>query len=338
MRILKSLNRCKPSRAQLVAGALILSAGALAYAVPNVFTSGTTISASQMNANFAALESQIATLQSQVSNLVAINQYLSLQTVNGQPTVRFTGVNVQVVNGQGSTATANGTGNLIVGYDEAYSWGQYRCTLGRNPLTGAVVIDQATCTNAGGTWTNTGFKTGSHYFITGSGNNYSRWGGVVFGAQNTSNFDFASVSGGTGNTASGAGASVSGGEFNNASGTNASVSGGYFNTANGLSANVNGGGNNTASGSFASVSGGAYNIASGGSANVSGGYSNTTSGNSASVSGGSHNTASGTYAHVSGGGDGTMAGGNVADTNYSSILGGVGQNTSAASQTIPVLP
>lgn len=53
MRILKSF---KPSRAQLVSGSLILSAAMLAYAVPNVFTAGTPISAAQMNANFVALE------------------------------------------------------------------------------------------------------------------------------------------------------------------------------------------------------------------------------------------------------------------------------------------
>ena len=44
--------------------------------------------------------------------------------------MRFTGVNVQVVNGAGSTATANGTGNLIVGYDETDTSLASRCTLG----------------------------------------------------------------------------------------------------------------------------------------------------------------------------------------------------------------
>ena len=33
-------------------------------------------------------------------------------------TIRFTGVNVQVVNGMGATATMNGVGNLVVGYKE----------------------------------------------------------------------------------------------------------------------------------------------------------------------------------------------------------------------------
>ena len=38
--------------------------------------------------------------------------------VGGKPTVRFAAVNVQILNGLGSTASVNGTGNLVVGYDE----------------------------------------------------------------------------------------------------------------------------------------------------------------------------------------------------------------------------
>lgn len=264
MRTLKSLNRFTPTRAQLMSGALILSAGALAYAVPNVFTAGTNVSAAQMNANFADVEARIAALETKLANV-------SLETVNSQPTVRFSGVNVQVVNGQGSTATANGTGNLIVGYDETYRGTLTRCTIGTNPNTSAIVTDQATCGEAGGTWTTAGFKTGSHYLVLGSENNYSRWGGMVAGVRNFSNYDFASASGGTSNTASGGYASVSGGIDNTASGGWASVSGGTRNTASGRYASVSGGFNNTASGFRASVSGGASNTASGNSASVSGG-------------------------------------------------------------------
>ena len=38
--------------------------------------------------------------------------------VGGKPTIQFSGVNVQVVNGEGKTATTNGEGNLVIGYDE----------------------------------------------------------------------------------------------------------------------------------------------------------------------------------------------------------------------------
>ena len=45
-------------------------------------------------------------------------------TVGGKPTVQFsgapgTGVNVQIVNGMTSTATDNGAGNLVIGYNES---------------------------------------------------------------------------------------------------------------------------------------------------------------------------------------------------------------------------
>ncbi len=72
MRTLEAFNRFKPSRAQLIGGSLILSAGMLALAaVPNTFTSGTTISAAQMNANFTDADTRITALESQIANTVA---------------------------------------------------------------------------------------------------------------------------------------------------------------------------------------------------------------------------------------------------------------------------
>jgi hypothetical protein len=37
--------------------------------------------------------------------------------IDGKSTVQFSGCNVQIVNGEGSTETTNGTGNLMIGYD-----------------------------------------------------------------------------------------------------------------------------------------------------------------------------------------------------------------------------
>src|SRR5947209_19801878 len=39
--------------------------------------------------------------------------------VGGKPTVQFAAVNVQILNGAGATASANGEGNLVLGYDES---------------------------------------------------------------------------------------------------------------------------------------------------------------------------------------------------------------------------
>ena len=163
--------------------------------------------------------------------------------------VFFTGCNVNIQSGSGATdGNVNGLGNLIVGYNA----------------------------NTGGHT-----RTGSHNLIVGDEHEYSSFGGLVAGLQNTVAGPWASVSGGNQNTASGTGASVSGGVLNTASETQASVSGGFQNTASGMQASVSGGAINTASGSTASVSGGFRNTASGGDSWVSGGSTNTANQNAA---------------------------------------------------------
>jgi hypothetical protein len=96
------------------------------------FTSGTPAKASEVNGNFTAvktavddnqaqiiaLRAELADLKTKLTNVTALNDYLSLQTVNGYPTVRVSAANLQVVNGQGGTDKINGLGNLVVGYDE----------------------------------------------------------------------------------------------------------------------------------------------------------------------------------------------------------------------------
>jgi hypothetical protein len=172
----------------------------------------------------------------------------------------ISGVNVQIVNGLGSTETQNGLGNLVVGYNEPRGDG-------------------------------TDNRMGSHNIITGIYNNYASSGGIVGGHGNSLNGreEFAV---GYFNTASGNQASVSGGYSNTASGDLSSVSGGYFNTASGYFASVSGGNRNTASGPYASVSGGYANAANAYFTSVSGGEYNTASGYAAMVSGGTSNTQS----------------------------------------------
>jgi hypothetical protein len=135
-------------------------------------------------------------------------------------TVRFTGCNVQVVNGMDDTETINGAGNLIVGYNEFREGILY----GDPPEND---------------------RTGSHNVVGGTGNNYLSHGGLVVGFQNTISGSHASVSGGGGHNASGFASSISGGgrfadglywryvppEGNTASGMFSSVSGGYNNEA-----------------------------------------------------------------------------------------------------------
>jgi hypothetical protein len=195
---------------------------------------------------------ELADLQARIAVLENLLTHVS-RTDN---TLVISGANLQVVNGTGSTETANGLGNLIIGYNEERS---------------APEVNE---------------RTGSHVLVVGIEHNYSSVGGIVVGLRHTISGTFAAISGGSNNIASGSGAAVSGGSNNIASGANASVSGGSSNTASSNNASVSGGEGNIASGANASVSGGLANTASGARASVSGGYGNTASGFQTTVGGG----------------------------------------------------
>ncbi len=229
----------------------------------------------QNRSDVAALEARVVALEALVATLQAgivpnLGTYLRIGTHNGQPAALFEAVNVMVVNGTGSTGGAtNGVGNLIVGYDE---------------------FDGEPDDN----------KSGSHNLVVGDQHNYSSFGGLVAGRQNSVLAAGATVSGGQNNTASGHTSSVSGGARNTASGDWSSVSGGADDVASGIVASVSGGQNNTASGFVSSVSGGNSNAASGSWSSVSGGSANTAGGESSSVSGGGARVAAGVFDWVAG--------------------------------------
>ena len=166
--------------------------------------------------------------------------------VGGKPTVQFSGVNVQVVNGEGKTATTNGEGNLVIGYDE-------------NP-EGRLA------------------QTGSHDLLLGTDQSFTSYAGIVAGTFNTVSGPFASVTAGSKNLASGEAASVSGGFGNTAVASFSSVGGGGANRASGVEASVSGGSFNQASGEEAWVGGGFKNTASGAHSSVFGGKELTASG------------------------------------------------------------
>jgi hypothetical protein len=217
----------------------------------------------------AALETRIAQLEALLANVTRAGDDIT-----------FSGVNVYVVNGTGTTyGTVNGLGNLIVGYNELRGTDDDR--------------------------------TGSHNIVVGREHNYSSYGGLVAGYHNTISGYYASVSGGYGNTASSNYASsVSGGYGNTASGNYAKVSGGLSNTAIGSYSSVSGGRNNIASGVYSFVGGGGgaaatdgneafghYSAILGGMQNIAGdpALSDHSLGQQSTVSGGASNTASGDY-------------------------------------------
>ena len=231
--------------------------------------------------------------------------------VAGNPTIQFSGVNVQVVNGEGKTASVNGEGNLVVGYDEdpGTQTGSHNLILGQ----------QQTFESYGGIVAGWANLIGAPFAsVTGGQENratgYTSW--VSGGRENDAAYEFASVLGGRGNVASGYASLVTGGIHNRAETESALASGGQLNVASGAEATVTGGERNLASGNYASTSGGYLNTASGKYASTSGGESNRSESEATSVAGGADNRADGAFASVSGGGE------NTARNERSSVSGG----------------
>ena len=235
------------------------------------------------------LVEDVDTLKAQVQVLEAL---LADVTRNGNTLVfgATSGLNIQVVSGAGATdAAPNGNGNLIIGYDEAY--------------TSAF----ETCEEAHGVGNCS--KTGSHNLIVGPGHSYPSTGGIVGGSHNGIVATSASVLGGSHNAASGLASVITAGFGNDTPGLLATVSGGSFNTAGVRDGDPlpEGGGNcveprpANGCGSQSSISGGVLNKTSGIQASVTGGILNVAAGNNASVTGGSQNVAAGPKATVGGG-------------------------------------
>ena len=129
-----------------------------------------------LDAKVAALEAQVRALEQQLlaqanSPVMALNAYLTVDPA--QHRIRFTGVNLQLVNGTGRTDTVNGRGNLLLGYDLARDDGTYFCADGQ-------FTEKEPCEQAGQTWA-TSHKTGSHYLVIGDRNNYAQYGGWWWG-------------------------------------------------------------------------------------------------------------------------------------------------------------
>jgi hypothetical protein len=195
-----------------------------------------------MQTQMSGILRRVSTLQDslravQASSVLDLNGYLTLDSSSGYPTAVFTGINVQVVNGLGNTQTVNGLGNLIVGYNRPRVRGA-SCSLG-------YYLTESECVTSGGVWA-VSHKTGSHNLVGGELNNYSSWGGLVLGSENSISAPFAVVTGGAANQARG--------DFS-------AVFGGSTNSASAMYSTITGGSNNAALGPFSSVSGGSQRAA-----------------------------------------------------------------------------
>lgn len=191
--------------------------------------------------------STLLTLGNRISALEAKTAPITLVNGVGTNTEMFlSGVNLHVVNGLDQTATTNGLGNLIVGYNET--------------RTGTNAVND---------------RSGSHNIIVGAAHNFTRFGGLVAGLNNAALGDWSCVTGGFANQATGWSASVTGGYANQATNFATSVTGGQSNRANGPVSSVIAGYFNVADGGGSSVTGGQSNRADGGPASVSGGHNRT---------------------------------------------------------------
>ncbi|MCP4138452.1 MAG: hypothetical protein GY754_46270 [bacterium] len=274
--------------------------------------------------SFSDMYTKMKAMQEEINSLKNTNGGLTTRIAELEDTLSgvsragdsivFSGVNVQIVSGTGSTEGAvNGLGNLIVGYNEART-GDFNATIDQEKNTINIPLDNT--------------RTGSHNIIVGMMNNYSSYGGIVAGKWNSSSNIYASVTGGSVNRAVGEYASISGGYINTADGPFSSVSGGCVNKAGSDYASVSGGWKNTASNHYASVTGGYYNTASAGLSSISGGAFNSALSNCSSISGGSYNSTHEDYSSVSGGYS------NKAYGHWSSVSGGANNGASGDYSTI----
>ncbi len=227
--------------------------------------------------------------------------------------IRISGVNLQIVNGLGTTNGAvadfssidpgltktNGAGNLILGYNEDLGSGFF------TPLA---------------------VRSGSHNLVGGIGASYSSYGGVVFGRTCHSAGPYATVLGGWSNVANGFASSIIGGgdsqysSGNRASGDLSTVAGGSSNEANGQFSLIAGGDDNLASGNFSFVGGGLRNKAVQQDSAILGGFDNAASGVRSVICGGAENLTNGNDTKVCGGRS------NHADGLYSTVGGGRNRN------------
>jgi hypothetical protein len=247
---------------------------------------------------------QLPSSSAEQRTLIDVLPYLSFSSsgIDGKPTIQVSGANLQIIDGSGSTTSVNGTGNLVIGYDES-----------------------------------PGTQTGSHDLILGTKDSFTHYSELIDGYDDDATGAYG-VTLGEENSASGSYATVTGGLHNHATASWSSVTGGDQNNATGSESSVTGGAYNTAAAGYGAVTGGCSNLAGRGSVtfnvhcnnsslgadftSVAGGDGNQANALDGSVDGGQENVASGIESAVSGGVNNNANGG------LTSILGGVGEDLS----------
>ena len=204
----------------------------------------------------AAKPVQLPESRDDQATMASVLPYLSFKAsgIGGKPTVQVRGANLQLVNGSGATTSVNGTGNLVLGYDEypGTQTGSHNLVTGQsNTFTSYGSFVGGTNNRATAPWTTVG-----GYFNTASSSHST----VAAGYSNTASNFAAFVGGGHDNTAKGEASAILGGSRNGAEGTAAAAVGGFANTARGTETAVLGGNQNSAAGKWSTLAGGKLNI------------------------------------------------------------------------------
>lgn len=238
-----------------------------------------------LQAEVTTLTDDVAAVQSRVATVEDVTDTMTLTSIDGYPSLVVEGVNLHLRNGLGSTNTDNGTGNLIVGYNE----------LRAAPLEN--------------------IRTGSHLVITGREQNYTGSSGFIGGYKNSSNADYGAILGGMENETFGLAPVVVGGLFNTAGNPNDPNDAFY--------AVAVGGYNNIAMARGSAILAGQNNVTLGDSSGIMAGNSNQTAGTRSAIVSGFSNQANGSNSVILGGGIGAVGiFGDNASGNAAVVVGG----------------
>jgi hypothetical protein len=204
------------------------------------------------------VDGRIDGIESNVSALevhkAQVDAFFEVVDLDADGNVLFSNTNLLIQNGSGDSNIANGTGNLVLGYNSA-----------------ATFLED---------------RSGSHNLVIGDQHHYASTGGIVTGLNNQITAEGAAVIGGTGHLVSGNGGVIIGGANNDATQTGSALVGGQFNTASGGWSAISGGEYNSVSGSHATILGGHSNSVTGGLGVVVGGHRNEATATYATALGG----------------------------------------------------
>ena len=228
-------------------------------------------------ANALAARQQQALDRLRVSNDALTSRLGCVLRFSGPRDLVVDGCNLHVQNGMGQTGTTNRYGNLIIGYN-------------KNEVS---------------------TRTGSHNIIVGDLHEYTSYGGIVSGVENTLSASNATILGGGQNHANFTSATILAADRGVADG-NVVLIGGQRNygSADAHFSAVVGGVENQVTGPSSVVVAGTLNVASGGHSLVCGGSENTAGGGGDVACGGSRNKSTGSGSVLIGGNQNAVSGSN----------------------------